>query len=276
MICLYGASAISQQFLKIASPETLVPFAITTVFTSLSILPLALSPVMGPKLEEVSSLTIKKLFIISSTGVCACFLGGCLQGMLMTMAPVFIEALGFNHAFIADFMFFILFGAMSLQYPIGHLSDTYDRRTVLFFVSLLSIFTSFGSLALLNFNTAILILAFFIGGLTYSVYSLSISHTIDFTEPHQIVGATQGLLLIYSAGAASAPILVTIFSYLFGPKGFFYYLGIISIIIAIISLFRTLRPGKEISSQHEPFVPTPTSSPIILELDPRGESEEDN
>ena len=269
MVCLYGSSAISQQFLKFASPETLVPFAITTVFTSLSIIPLALSPVSAPKIDDVSSVNIKQLFNISATGATACILGGCLQGVITTMTPLYIGLLNnYGKDFIANYMFFVLIGAMSLQLPIGKLSDVYDRRSVLCLVAILAVICSALSIAMTNQPMILLTLAFFIGGFSYSIYSIGISHTVDFTVPEQIVGVTQGLLLVYSFGATIAPVIVSVFTTKIGPLGFFYYIAAINLSLAIMTLHRFLRNNKHVSKQQEPFIATPISSPVISELDP--------
>ena len=88
----------------------------------------------------------------------------------------------------------VLVGAI-FQYPVGKISDKYDRRTILFVLNLIAIASLifaflFGSL---SFYTLIL----FIGihsAVSLPYYAVVISHMNDFFEKEEIVSASSTLL----------------------------------------------------------------------------------
>ena len=77
----------------------------------------------------------------------------------------------------------VVFGGSLLQWPPGHLSDRYDRRLVIFSVSL------FASVAAITVFNAIdlhriigLLAAFIFGGCAFLIYSLRMAHAGDHIE----------------------------------------------------------------------------------------------
>ena len=60
---------------------------------------------------------------------------GVVNGAFWGMAPVFGQRLALGDAGIALLMSATIFGGVALQWPIGHLSDRFDRRSVLIAIS---------------------------------------------------------------------------------------------------------------------------------------------
>ena len=54
----------------------------------------------------------------------------------------------------------------------------------------------------------LLALLFFFGGLTFTIYPLSISYALDYLQSKDTIAAIQVLLLAYSGGATVGPLLL--------------------------------------------------------------------
>ena len=135
-----------------------------------------------------------------------------------------------------------LFGGLILQWPIGWLSDRFDRRKVIVAVAWIAAGAAFGagvggvdSYALLIGSTALL------GGMSLPLYSLCGAHTNDHLTPRQIVAASATLVLIGGLGLTMGPLLAAVLMGLTGPAGLFWLLAVVHGCIGGYGLYRMVR-----------------------------------
>jgi len=107
------------------------------------------------------------------------------------------------------------------------------------------------------------------GGLTSTIYPVSISYACDVLEGKDIVAGIQGLLLSYSIGAMLGPFVAPVFMHAFNEKGLFIYFILVS--ACIVSLFTWRKTQRESPPQEEPFQMMTQTTPIMAEIDPRAE-----
>lgn len=269
MVCLYAAQALGQFFINLGDPKTLLLFTVVAMLSSLSVIPVAMTYVSSPRADEPSTLSFRKLYQISASGVIGCLCSGLILGAVYGLVPLYVSQKAGTPGMVSFVMASIIFGGMALQYPVGRLSDFIERRLVLMVISLLCIVISFAYIALFPFHWAIYGLSFLFGGMTFTLYPLSISHACDELPPQDIVAGTQGLLLAYSIGATIGPVLAPAFMHLLGPNGLFLYFVAISSFSAVFFAWR--QAHKHAAQQEEQFVTLPQTSPIMSELDPRAE-----
>ncbi len=274
MISLYGASAAGQFLLDIASPSSLTPFALVGALSSLSIIPLSLTKNKEPMLESHSLLSLKKLTQVSPLGFIGAFLSGMILAALYGLSPIYAQEIGMNLSEIATFMGISLLGGLTLQWPLGFLSDRRDRRIILCFASFSSAILAI-LIALTGYHFPHLVLLFtaLFGGFSFTLYPLSISHACDFFQPKDIVGVTGALLLSYGIGAVMGPLVAPFLMKLFDPEGLYYYFAAISILLGLITLLRMAQKPPVPQREKLPFTNIPRTSPIAGELDPRQEEE---
>lgn len=272
MIALYGAQAFGQLLLVTSPLKSLVPFILISMLASLAVIPLAMTKAVTPECQAPSTLTIKKLYRLSASGLLGSFASGLLLSVVYGLLPLFFAQLHLSVHKIAILMAAIIFGGMCLQYPIGRLSDTFDRRIMLIIMSLLTATTSLLLLLFVrDMHWAIsLTLGFLLGGTVFTLYPLSISLASDNVNPNDIVAATQSLLLIYSIGATVGPLIATVFMHTITyGYGLLTYLLIIPLLLAAFLLWlkstRTVLPD----GYPQAFVSVPQTTPISAELDPR-------
>lgn len=274
MISLYAGQALGQFWLNISHPSTIEPFCITTIFCTLSVIPLCITKRKSPHSEEPSMLNFKKLYRISATGVIGSALGGLLLGSIYGLVPLFATQIGYDASDIALTMGCIILGGMALQYPVGKYSDQVDRRKVLSLLVLATLVTSvLAPICAHYFKGAFLVMCFLLGGFTFTIYPISISHTCDHLKPKDTLAATQSLVLAYGAGAASGPFIASQIMNLFGSVGLFIFFGLSAFGMAIFLNWRRDQSKAAPKSTRENFVVMPsTATPVARELDPRADS----
>jgi MFS family permease len=157
---------------------------------------------------------------------------------------------------------------VALQWPLGRLSDRFDRRRV--------IVAAFGgtlaaSLAIWLLDApGILLLVFgaLFGGLSFGLYPLCVAHANDRLAPEQRVAATGGLVLMYSAGAAAGPLTGALAMTLAGASGLFLYVAVCAGGTVLFGLWRQARALPVPAHQQQDYQVLPRTTPVSAALDP--------
>jgi MFS family permease len=267
------ALAASQYLILVYGAGGVAPFALVAIFFALGLIPVAMTRLEAPSHVAVPQLGLKHLYGISPLGATGALISGLLTGALWGVGPLFGRDLGLGAEGVAWFMGAVVFGGALLQWPIGHLSDRYDRRKVLTAVSLAGAAAAGVTFLLAGENTpGVLVSALVYGGFSFSVYSLSVAHANDHLEPEQVLTATRGLLLLSGIGATLGPLLAGVVMELLTPFALMAYLGVMLAGLAAFALWRMgVSPPVALEAQSE-FVPMARTSPAVLEIDPRTET----
>lgn len=269
MVSLYAAQALGQLLINLGDPHSLLLFTLSAMLCSLSVIPVAMTYVSSPHAEEPSQLSFKKLYRVSASGVIGCFCSGLILGSIYGLLPLYVSQQDGDTRVVSLVMACVIFGGMALQYPVGRISDFVERRLVLMVISLLCVVICVLYIMLFSSHWAVYSLSFLLGGMTFTLYPLSISHACDQLPSEDIVAGTQGLLLAYSIGATLGPIMAPLSMHLLGPNGlFFYFISIAGFAAVFFAWRKTQKLG---APQEEHFISIPQTSPIMSELDPRAE-----
>ncbi len=244
---LYGALTLGQFLINLSDPAGVWPFVITAVFCFLSILPMMREQTEAPAVQSSEKLSLTRLFYLSPLG----FLGGIISGMILAavygLIPVYAKEIGLSVAQIGNLMAMIIFGGLSLQWPIGRWADKGKRRHMIQLASFLSAIFGMGIAWISHESTALLLLfAWVFGGFSFTIYPLSMAYTCERVKDHQIVEATGGFVLSYGIGAIAGPLLAPLAMDYFGAHGLFYFLAGISFFLGVMSL---KRPAPETSPE---------------------------
>src|SRR5690606_10656068 len=131
-------------------------------------------------------------------------------------------AIGADTSEVAIFMSIAVFGGALVQWPIGRLSDSFDRRIVVLILCGVGVLAAV-ALALISVEdrwiTAFLIAAF--GASAMPLYAICAAHAFDNVEAQDIVETSSGLLLANGLGAILGPVAAAFFMGPFGPGGLF-------------------------------------------------------
>jgi MFS family permease len=148
------------------------------------------------------------------------------------MAAVYATSAGLPLGKVALFLSLPMIGGIAFQFPMSSASDDLDRRAVALASSLLAA----GAAVHLAFARPGSLLSYAVllglGGLTYPLYSFAAAYTNDWTPQDKLVGAASQLVLLYGVGAVAGPLLASIAMSAVGPRGFFWTIAALHVVLA--------------------------------------------
>ncbi|HSK38147.1 MAG TPA: MFS transporter [Arenibaculum sp.] len=273
MITVYGSMGLGQQFLGLADPQGTLRFMVASILVSMALVPVSLTRMSQPPLPNIKSFGLRRLWEVSPLGIVGTFASGVVTGAIFGLAPVFGEHRGFGASETALFMTVLILGGMVLQWPFGKLSDLFDRRTVIIGLAAAMVVASLLMIPVADLpqRWPLLFVALFFGGLSFTLYPVCVSHTNDHLDRSELVQASGGLLLFYSAGATIGPIAGSATMSAVGPWGLFAFSAAGAMICVVFGVWRTrVRPPVPAAEQG-PFQVLSATTPIVMPLDPRAD-----
>jgi MFS family permease len=263
------------QFLLLAGDtRTLTLFAYAAILISLGVIPVAVTRVTEPRIEQSAAIGLRELVRLSPLGAAGAFAAGIVNAAFWGMAPVFGQKLALEESAIALLMSATILGGALLQWPIGHLSDLRDRRVVLIGASGATAAAAvFAALIIIERLPGLVPSAFVYGGLMFSLYGISVAHTNDHLEPEQVLEATRGLLLVFGAGAVCGPLFAGMAMQSLGPVGLPVLSAAITASLAGFGLYRMKRRLPPPLEQQTEYVSLVRTSPVVLEMYPEADLE---
>ncbi len=263
MVITFTGMAIGQALLNVGDPSRAGLFMLVSVLVSLAVVPMLLSSTRGPGMEAPSPMGIKEVYQASPSGFVSAFLNGILQGGTFSMGVVYAGLAGLSVPEISLFMIMIFVGGIVFQWPIGRLSDRYDRRRVLVVVTLLAAIIALIANMVADSFAALLAASFLFGGMMIPMYSLALAYANDHLKTEQMVAASGTLVLVGGFGAFIGPTLLAASMDLFGTEGFFWALAAVHTIIGLFILFRmTQRPALPAEEQGS-YVAMPSRATMV-------------
>lgn len=265
MCSLYLSQSLSQFLLHTVNIDNLEPYLLAIILASLSIIPSSLTYMKAPEIETVDKISIVKYYKISPFGFMGCIVAGLILSSIYSFMPIYAQD---NNLSVSMLLGITIGGGFLLQWPIGKLSDMFDRTLILL---ILSILTSIISIIYINISGDILlyIISFIFGGLCFTIYPVSIAQVCDRLGSSNIINMTGALLCIYGIGAIISPIILANLILLFSSKIIFSYISFISLILSGFGLYE-IKKRKQIPSEDQvDFVAMPRATPIANNLDPR-------
>ena len=262
-----GSLAAAQQLLGLASPMAFTLFALATILIGGAMMPITLTRQPQPTLPDVPSTDLLQLARIAPLPLMAAGISGFALGGFWGLAPVYAGQVGFDDAGIGLMMSVAILGGALLQWPIGLLSDRFERRVVLLWVVTLATFLSLGS-AVLGAGPALLGLMFIWGGLAFSIYSIAVAQMVDHLNPDEILSGSSGLLLANGFGAAFGPEVAGGLMHLTGPVALPLFYAVSLGVLAFYAFYRPRKVMDLITEPHGRFTPILRTSPTVMELMP--------
>lgn len=272
-----GALAAGQFLLLLADPAGTGLFLVAAIFIVLGVVPITLNRLREPDPITPVKTQLLDLYRISPLAFQGALIAGVVSSAFWGMGAVYAQGLGLNTAEIASFIASIIIGGAALQWPIGLLSDRFDRRLVLVSVSLSGAVLAFAAQWLWQSSLPILVSSAFVyGGLLFALYSLSVAHANDHLQTEQVLEATRGLLLIYGLGAIIGPAAVGLVMNQLGNSGLTWFSSAFLLLLGVFGLYRMSQRQAPSESDQGHFVAMVRTTPAALDLHPQLEIEADN
>ena len=273
MIINMAGMGLGQMMISLGEGNSTTLFLIASVMVSIAVVPILVTAGTAPNFEEPERISFRRLVQVSPLAVVGMALVGLVISMIFGMGSFYGRSIGLSNSEIGTFMASITVGTLLLQYPVGRLSDRFDRRKVIFVVSVVAgVAIGIGSFFGKSQFAFLLVSMVVFGGLSFSLYSLFIAHANDFLPPSKMVAMSSGLLMVNGAGAvAGSPLVATIIE-LFGTSSFMPTIASVLFATSGFVLYRmSARSGVPTEAQGS-FVAIPDSSlGMAVTLNPEAE-----
>lgn len=271
--CILGGLFGGQFLMGVAEPAENTLFIIVGMLFCMAALPILFSRAQGPVIETIAPMSVISLFKISPLGVATCLTSGAVYSALFNLLPVFAAEYHISGFQLSLFMGCAIIGAFTLQFPIGMLSDRFDRRSILLVLLLLSSVLGIAVIPLAERGmiVGIFILNGIAAGIITCYYPLSVAESFDKLKKTEMVSAMGSLLLAFGIGGAIGPYAASVVMQAFGSSSLFYFLAILQVLLALFTVYRmTVSKALPVSDQ-EDFVMQNAALSTSVNLDPRTE-----
>jgi MFS family permease len=269
MVMTFFGLGGGQFLLDAGNGDPRTPFLLVAILFAACLIPVALTRAAHPHPVGHIEFRIRKLFRVAPFGVWGCLGAGLANGAFYALGPTFGVREGLSVAEVASFMGVTILGGLVLQWPIGTVSDRFDRQHV---IGALGFAVAIASFAMMVFGGQ-LTLALFIagvvfGGLTFTMYPVAVAHANDYISNDDVVPVSAALILCYSVGAMLGPLGASVAMQTTGPRGLFLFTGLLSCVLGI-GAYLGPRAAPVPREEQSPFVPVPRTSAVIAQMDPR-------
>ena len=234
-----GAVTGAQFLIPVIGVDGFAIFAVMAMMIALSLVPVSLGDRSNPAAPEDVKLDLKRAWTISPIAALGCISIGVTNSAFRTLSPVYAQDIGFDTADVATFVSVSIIGGALIQYPLGHASDRYDRRTVLLATTVLALGAALalalfsGSGRVVNFA-----LVFVFGAFAMPLFSLSAAHANDRAAKNEYVMLNAALMLFYSFGAIVGPFAAAAAMQRFGPQALFQFSAAVYVVFIALILWR--------------------------------------
>ena len=290
MIITFVGIGIGTLLLNFNNPTNYEPFILVSLLLSIALVPILLTKRKPPTFKKISRIKIKELYKISPLGTFSMFCVGFIHPAIFTMGAVYGALMNFSILEISLYLFLITIAGAIFQWPIGYLSDRFDRRIILvitaLFGSILSILCFFSVSSSPDFinlssnwrnilqhisNHRFLFYIFIslYAGMSLPLFSLNLAYVNDFLSKEKFVSAGAGMQIIFGISAMIAPFVCSFFMKIFGPNGLFIFLFIFQTLIVLFGFYRMIKRRSIEDNPDNTFTPMPRNiTPLGMELDP--------
>jgi MFS family permease len=267
MIVTYGALGMGQLLLNVTDESGFVRFIIVSCLLSMALVPLILLPSEAPSVEGARPVEVRDIWRASPLAVVGVFACGLGQSAFFALGVVFGLAKGLPLASVSIMMALPPLGVILSQYPIGWISDRFDRRTIIMLLSFaaagICVVTLAGGIYVSRFLLISLVTAF--GVISLPIYSLVVAHANDHLQKEQVLGASAKLVMLYGVGSIIGPILVGALMGRLGHDGFLLYMIAVHAGLAGFALWRRWRKPEHFKVQGREVM---TVSPVTQAASP--------
>ncbi|MFZ1955726.1 MAG: MFS transporter, partial [Desulfobacterales bacterium] len=249
-------------------------FLVTGILLALCLVPVSTTHSVQPQVPKTMNFNLVALSKTAPMGMFGCLTAGLINGALYTLGPVFGHRIGLTVPGISLFMGATVLSGLILQWPVGLLSDRFDRNIVMAGLAVAVAAISLTITLLMRESFSLLLtLTILYGGVAFTLYPVAVAHTHDFFPPDDIVAVSSALILSYGVGASLGPPAAAMMMNILGPSGLYVFIALSgSIFGGTVAVYRRRRPERLEVEYPVSFVAMRTTSPAIAVLDPRSES----
>lgn len=258
-----------QMMLILYSPAAFPLFALTSILVSLAAVPVALTTAPAP--APLASVRIRPthLYRLSPVGFVGALAVGLANGSFWSLGPLFAQSKELTTTGIALFMSIAVIAGAAGQWPLGHLSDRWDRRHAILIACAGAGVGALGMTLVVPFwSHGLFLFCALFGAFAFPVYALAAAHINDYVEADGFVEASSGLLLLYAAGAVIGPVVASALIRAIGPVGLFVFTAGVHVAMAGFTVYRMGRRAEPAEEERARFVDSLIVAQTVSTVDP--------
>ncbi|WP_075219428.1 MFS transporter [Acuticoccus yangtzensis] len=247
IVITYAMISIGQMGVAVQPISSFALFALCSIMLSVAAVPVALTRASQPAPIPVVKFDPGLLWSVAPAAFVGSFMSGMMVGSFNGLGSIFAVDSGFRTDEAAIFVSACVLGGAIGQYPLGRLSDFFDRRLVLLGASAATAAIAF-LLAFASFLPGIVILGlgFVVGLAMLPIYSVAAAHAYDWTPQENIVPTSAALLIVFGVGSIIGPLVGSTLMAFMGPGGLFLTIAGSAIFLALfVSARITMRSRPE-------------------------------
>lgn len=196
------------------------------------------------------------------------FLVGIMVGSFYGLAAVYAKKSGLDTSNASLFVMICIGAGFLAQWPIGWLSDHFNRAKLIRINALLFAVSTIPLWGFIELPMLLMMACGFVGGIfLFTFYPLAIAFANDNVEQSKRVALSALLLSAYGVGASIGPILIGTLMEYFRPSAYYIASSIAALLIAIWVKPNKVKYVEDGPLQH--VVVTTTISTVGATLDPR-------
>ena len=265
MVVAMGGLALGQTLIGLGSPLQQTLFIAAGALMALSIAPVSLSINTAPEFFLPPPVKPREIWRDAPVGVITAVGAGVANGALLGMAGVYATQVGMSNTVTGLFVGAGALGSVLFQWPIGHLSDKIDRRTAILIVTLAAVAVAGFGVAVSGNSLVLVAVMLALGGLSFPMYSLALSHVVDVLPPGRAVTGSVAVVFLTGVGAIFGPLLASMVMTVVGPSGFFWTMTLVHGAIGVLGVYRIAR-RPVLAVVQRPFLSVPARSTYIPRL----------
>jgi len=250
MMVMMGGTAIGQLLLNLGSPDGFELFVLSSVLISLAVVPVTLSASTAAPVPSSEAMPLRELYRTIPAAVVGIMLCSFVQAASTSMAAVYGTASGLGVGRITLFTSAAVIGAITLQIPLGRLSDRHPRRAVIMIVAAISCGLAALGAIIPASSVLILVVNLAFGAFVFPLYGQFIALANDWVPPEKRVAAASTLVLASSFGAMAAPLTIGLAVEAFGPASYFWALAICLAVLTLYMAYR-VRVRQAVPVEHQ-------------------------
>ena len=264
MIIMYGAMGGGPFLLNIADASGFSRFIVVSALMSLALVPLSLARGEAPAIDRPRSVGLREIYRGSPLAAVGTWANGLGQGAFFSMGAVYGVMQGLSLAQVSLLLALPPLGVIISQYPIGLLSDRYDRRRLLTVLAFVAAAIAALTIVLAEVSPLLHIVLFALfGSIALPIYALAVAHANDHLDADQMVGASGKLVLLYGLGSIAGPFLVGLAMQRLGPSGFLLYMVAVYGGLGSFAVYRMARRPPPVQSEGAELpMMAPTTTPV--------------
>jgi MFS family permease len=198
---------------------------------------------------------------------------GLIVGSFYGLAPLYASQQGLSTEQVGLFMGSCIFAGLLVQWPLGWLSDRYDRALLIRCFAFSLALAALPLAIMERVPLEVLFVAGFLCSLVqFCLYPLAVAFSNDHVEGDRRVSLTAMLLVTYGVGASIGPLVAGVLMKLFGSQmlyAFFSFFALVLVWRIRPKAVTNLHQVDDAPLHHVAMPDSMSSSPLVAALDPR-------